>query len=109
MARACLLWTAWRPWRPPSHGRAVPVVLPLPLGCKGRSERSADGCRLGADGRGDLARYGRPAWRAALARSGGRTLGADEYHAIRLVGPLSGPPAVGGGAIRMRLLPSVFL
>ena len=86
MARACLLWTAWRPWRPPSHGRAVPVVLPLPLGCKGRSERSADGCRLGADGRCDLTRHGRPAWRAALARSGGRTLGAAKYEAIPFVG-----------------------
>ena len=37
---------------------------------------SADthGCRIGADGRGDLARYGRPAGRAALARSGGRAV-----------------------------------
>ena len=49
-------------------------------------ECSAHGCRLGADGRGDLARYGRPAWRAPLARSGGRTLGAGKYEAIPFVG-----------------------
>ena len=102
MARACLLWTAWRPWRPPSHGRAVPVVLPLPLGCKGRSERSADGCRLGADGRRDLARYGRPAHRSALAGPSGRALFAGKYEAIRLVGPILRRPAVRRGAIRER-------
>ena len=68
MARACLLWTA------------------LPFGGERSIERSADGCRLGADGRGDLARYGRPAWRAALARSGGRALGAAKYEAIPFVG-----------------------
>ena len=65
----------------PLHGRAVPV-LPLSLGCKGRSERSADGCRLGADGRGDLARYGRPAHRPALAGRRGRALFAGSHHPI---------------------------
>ena len=80
--------------RPPSRA--------LPLGGECSGECSAYGCRLGADGRGDLARYGRPAWRAALARSGGRALGAAKYEAIRFVGPLLGRPAVRRGAIRER-------
>ena len=73
--------------------------LPLPLGVKGGGEGSAHGCRLGADGRGDLARHGRPAWRAALARRRGRALGAAKYEAIPFVGPLLGRPAVTGGPI----------
>ena len=60
--------------------------LPLTLGGECPGECRAHGCRLGADGRGDLARHGRPAWRAALARSGGRTLGAGKYEAIPFVG-----------------------
>ena len=77
-----------------------PRLTPLPLGRQCRSERSAHGFRLGADGRGDLARHNRPAWRAALARSSGRTFGAGEYQAIRLPWPLLRRPAVRRGAIR---------
>ena len=61
--------------------------LPLTLGGKRRCQRSADGCRLGADGRGDLARYRGPPGRAALARLGGRALGAGKYQAIRFDRP----------------------
>ena len=73
--------------------------LPLTLGGECSGECSAHGCRLGADGRGDLARYGRPAHRAALARRRGRALGAAKYEAIPFVGPLLGRPAVTGGPI----------
>ena len=52
--------------------------LPLTLG----GECDADGCRLGSDCRGDLARYGRPAWRAALAGRRGRALFAGSHHPI---------------------------
>ena len=79
-----------------------PRLLPLPFGGERSIEGGADGCRLGADGRCDLARYGRPAVRAALARSGERTLGAAKYEAIRFVGPLLRRPAVRRGAIRER-------
>ena len=72
----------------------------FPLGGECRGECDADGCRLGADGRGDLAGHGRPAHRAALAGPGGRAVLAGKYEAIRLVGPLLGRPAVGRGAIR---------
>ena len=95
-----------RRWPKCSVGCAAPgdarPVLPLPFGCKGRSERSADGCRIGADGRRDLARDRRPAWRAPLAGRSGRALGAAKYEAIRFVGPLLRRPAVRRGAIRER-------
>ena len=60
--------------------------LSLTLGGECRIEGRADGCRLGSDGRGDLARYVRPAGRAALAGLGSRALFAGKYEAIRLVG-----------------------
>ena len=56
----------------------------------------------GADGRRDLARDRRPAWRAPLAGRSGRALGAAKYEAIRFVGPLLRRPAVRRGAIRER-------
>ena len=76
--------------------------LPLTLGGKRRCQRSAHRCRLGAYGGCDLARYRGPPGRAALARLGGRALGAGKYQAIRFDRPLSGGPAVGRGAIRER-------
>ena len=53
--------------------------LSLTLGGERGIEGRAHGCRLGADGRGDLARYGRPAHRAALAWRRGRALFAGKY------------------------------
>ena len=58
----------------------------LTLGVKGGIEGRAHGCRLGADGLGDRARYGRPAGRAALARRRGRAGFAGKYQAIPFVG-----------------------
>ena len=84
----------------PSNGWRA--ALSPPLGCECRSKRSAYGCRLGADGRRDLPRHGRPSRRAPLRGPGGWTLGAGEHQTIRLSGTLLGRPAVGGGAIRER-------
>ena len=72
------------------------------LGGEGRIEGGANGCRIGSDGRGDLARDRRPAWRPSLAGRSGRALGAAKYEAIRFVGPLLRRPAVRRGAIRER-------
>ena len=76
--------------------------LSLTLGGKCRIEGGADGCWIGAELPGDGTRHGRPAGRAALARSGRWARGAGEYQPVRLVGPLLGRPAVGDGAIRER-------
>ena len=55
----------------------------LTLGVKGGIEGRAHGCRLGADGLGDRARYGRPAGRAALARSRARCCrGVDGFYSL---------------------------
>ena len=59
----------------------------LTLGGERGIEGGAHGCRIGADGRCDLARYGRPAGRAALAGLRGRALFAGKYEAIPFVGP----------------------
>ena len=72
------------------------------LGGEGRIEGGANGCRIGSDGRGNLARHGRPAGRASLAGARGRAVLAAKYEAIRLVGPLPGRPAVSGSAVRER-------
>ena len=55
--------------KPNGERRDGPCNSAFPLGGECRGKCDADGCRLGSDGRGDLARHGRPAHRAALARS----------------------------------------
>ena len=60
--------------------------LPLTLGVEGSVECRAHGCRIGSDGRRDLTRHGRPAGRAALARSRARAVFAGKYEAIPFVG-----------------------
>ena len=56
--------------------------LSLAFSIEGSIEGRAHGCRLGAYGRRDRARYGRPARRAALAGPGGRALFAGSHHPI---------------------------
>ena len=62
--------------------RPLSLTFSIEGGIKGR----AHGCRLGADGLGDRARYGRPAGRPALAGRRGRALFAGKYQAIPFVG-----------------------
>ena len=85
-----------------AHDKPVPQRLSLTLGVEGSGEGDPHGCRLGSDGRGDLARYGRPAGAPSLTRRRGRALGAAKYEAIPFVGPLLRRPAVRRGAIRER-------
>ena len=92
LCRSLGLWITRR-WR---------CGLSLTLGGKCRIEGGADSCWIGAELPGDGTRHGRPAGRAALARSGRWARGAGEYKPVRLVGPLLGRPAVGDGAIRER-------
>ena len=71
--------------------------LTLAFSIEGGIEGRAHGCRLGADGRRDLARHGRPAHRAALAGPGGRALFAGSHHPI-----IRGGSHFGGYLVRVR-------